>query len=392
MPISSPAGAENFVLQSAIGAYADEAYTSARKLVGTGITSPNPMIKTDTETFVGQMRWFKPLNPKVNTASLTDRTSGEKTNYATDYSQYIKTVRTHGAEKVNMQEVVTQADGLAKIGRDFAETKASDENGALFSVLKAVSLAEALTGAASASGVAGLGGQTFDNDPADKRYGFYVDLGTTLITAPTVYSQGAQRAEGIFNAFGMAYKDYEPDYAYLVISPSTMASFRSANLVDENTITESNTQFTTIFDGKFRLVMTRGTTSFTAAEKTKINSGSGIDIVGTRTSYVILPGSIAMENLNVPTPTEIWRDPDAFHGGGTTTVWYRWGYVMHPAGYTWAGNDQQFPSDADFTALYAAGGQVQLLDPALVNVDTARGSFVRKASALNLGILPIFHN
>ena len=103
----------NYVLQEAIGAYSDEAYTNAKKLSGTGITSSNPQIDTSTETFIGQMRWFKHLNPTVNVASLTDSTDGTKTNYDTDYSTYIKTVRTHGAEKVNMQQIVTQQDGLA---------------------------------------------------------------------------------------------------------------------------------------------------------------------------------------------------------------------------------------------------------------------------------------
>ena len=56
-------GADNFALQSAISAYADEAYTNARKLSGTGIVGSNPNIDTSTETFVGQVRWFKPMNP-----------------------------------------------------------------------------------------------------------------------------------------------------------------------------------------------------------------------------------------------------------------------------------------------------------------------------------------
>ena len=97
-------GATNFALQSAIGAYTDEAYTTAKKLSGTGIVGPNSDNKTDTETFGGQLRWFKPLNPTTNVASLTNAAAGTKTSYSSDFLNYIKTVRTHGAEKVNMQQ------------------------------------------------------------------------------------------------------------------------------------------------------------------------------------------------------------------------------------------------------------------------------------------------
>ena len=122
--ITNLSGAEQFVLQESISAYSDEAYTNARKLSSTALVGSNPNIDPTTETFIGQVRWFKPLNPQINVASLTDSTEGSKTNYSSDYLTYIKTVRTHGAEKVNLQQVVTQQDGLAKIGRDFGETKA----------------------------------------------------------------------------------------------------------------------------------------------------------------------------------------------------------------------------------------------------------------------------
>ena len=241
-PITDLAGATNEVLQATIGGYSDEAYTNAKKLSGTGIVSGNPQIDTNTETFVGQMKWLKPLNPTINIASLTDATNGTTTTYGSDYLKYIKTVRTHGAEKVNMKEVVTKSDGLAKIGRDFGETRGQDEHNAILSVLKGVAMSELLYGAGSASGDAGLGGQTFDNDPTDRKYGFYVDLGAskTITAADGAGNIGAQRASGLLDAFGKAYKDYEPEYAYLITSPETMASFRSANLVDSDRVTEGN--------------------------------------------------------------------------------------------------------------------------------------------------------
>ena len=86
------------------------------------------------------------------TPPTSDATDGTPTTTAQDYLTYIKTVRTHGASKVNLQQVVTQVDGLAKVGRDFAETRAQDEHNAILSVLKGVALTEVLYGAAAGSG------------------------------------------------------------------------------------------------------------------------------------------------------------------------------------------------------------------------------------------------
>ena len=386
------AGASQFVLQKAISAYSDEAYTNARKLSGTGIVGDNPNIDTSTETFIGQVRWFKPLNPTINVASLTDATDGTPTDYGSDFLNYIKTVRTHGAKKVNMQQVVTQKDGLAKVGRDFAETRAQDEHNAILAVCKGVAISEALYGAGSASGQPGLGGQTFDNDPTSKRYGFYVDLGANKpVGAATSAVQGAARAESFLQAFGMAYKDYEPEFAYLITSPEIFASLRSANLVDQDPVTDGNVTFSTIFQGKFRIIQTRATQSLSTAELAKLNAGSGVDIVGAKTSFIVLPGSIAMKGLDVPDSVEITRNGNAYKGGGTTTIWYRWGFVLAPAGYDWNGNKEAFPADADYMSVVEGGTQKALT--AATSTDFTAGVWARKTtSALSLGILPVFHS
>lgn len=387
-------GATNFALQSAIGAYTDEAYTNAKKLNGTGIVSGNPQIDTNTETFIGQMRWFKPLNPTINVASLTSAADGARTSYSSDFLKYVKTVRTHGAMKVNMQEVVTRQDGLAKISRDFAETRAQDEMNAIMAVLKGVALSEVLNGAAAASGATGLGGQTFANDPTDQKYGFYVDLGAAKnVVDATTTVQGAARAEGFLQAFGRAFKDYEPEYAYMIVSPETMASLRSANLVDQTQVTEGNVTFNTIFGGKFRLLQTRASQGFSGAEVTKINTGAGVDIVGQKTTYIVLPGSLAMEALSVPDPVEIQRNAAAYAGGGTTDMWYRWGYVIAPAGYNWVGSEDAFPSDANYWDAVEGGTQKTFASVASGTLASTTGVWQRKTySALQLGILPIFHS
>jgi hypothetical protein len=395
--ITNLQGADNFVLQEAISAYTDEAYTNAKKLTGTGIVGTNAQIDTNTETYIGQIRWEKPLHANINIASLTDPTSGTPTTTAMDYLKYIKTVRTHGAHKVNVQEIITQRDGLAKIGRDFGETRGQDEHNSILAILKGVALSEVLLGAGSASGHAGLGGQTFDNDPTDNKYGFYVDLGAdTVITAAAIANQGANRATGFLNAVGAAYKDYEPEYFYLVVSPEVMASLRSANLMDEVVVTEGNMNFSTIFSGKFRLIQTRAQQGFTTAQMTKLATGAGVDIVGSKVSFICTPAAIAQAGLNVPVPVEIYRRADTYQGGGETSIWYRWGNVYAPNGYSWAGSESVFPADADYMGVntYGSNGTVTrgAIEAATDNLAGVTGAWTRKAtSALSLGILPVFH-
>lgn len=384
----------HFVLQSAISGYSDEAYTNARKLSSTGIVGGNPLIDTSTETYIGQTRWFKPMNPVINVASLTDDTDGTPSTYASEYLTYVKTVRTYGGEKVNLQHIVTQQDGLAKVGRDFGEHRAQDEHNAVLAVLKGVAISEAINGAAAGSGATGLGGQTFENDPTDEKYGFYVDLTTDkMIAAASSTEQGAQRAQAFLNAFGMAYKDYEPEWAYLITSPEMMASLRSANLVDQDRVRDGNVEFNTIFQGKFRLIQTRANMMLTSAEISKINDGPGVEITGSKMSFLVLPGSLAMAQLAIDEPVEIDRVARKYKGGGTTEIWHRWGYVLAPAGYNWGGDAEKFPSDAEYMYAVEDGTPKALTNVGSGTLADTTGSWIRKsASALSLGILPVFHS
>jgi len=390
--IDNLAGADQFVLQSVLGQYSDEAYTNARKISSTGIVSSNPDVNTDTETYMGQMRWHQPLNPTINVGSLTDSTDGVTTDISSAFLRYIKTARTHGSEKVNLQSVITQEDKFKKITRDFGETRNRDEHNSVLAVCKGVTISEVINGAAAGSGQAGLGGQTFENDPTDSRYGFYVDLGAEgVVSAASAANIGAQRATGFLDAMGMAFKDYEPEYAYLMASPRVMASLRAANLVDSDRVTDGNVEFNTIFEGKFRLIPTRAMQSLSSAQLTKLNTGAGVDLVGDLTTFIVLPGAISMNALSIDTPVEIDRDASAFKGGGKTEIWYRWGNIYHPAGYNWVGDEEKFPSDAEYMYGVESGTPTAVtgLTDALADVT---GTWERKtASALTLGILPVFH-
>ena len=129
-----------FALQSALSAYSDEMYTNAKKLSGTAIVGTNAQIDPGTETFIGQTRFFKPYGTQaVNVAEVSgsgEGTAPTRQEYQSEFLTYVKTVRTHGAREINVQRVVSQMDGLAKIARDFGEVRAQDEHDSIMAVLK----------------------------------------------------------------------------------------------------------------------------------------------------------------------------------------------------------------------------------------------------------------
>jgi len=358
----------------AISAYADEAYTTAKKLNGTGLVASDQRIDASGESFVGQFRWYKPLAATVNVASLSSATDGAYTGIATDVANFVKTVRTFGAEQVNMQEIVSKADGLAKIARDFSEVRAQDEHDALLAVIKGVAASEVALGDAGGTGNGGV--IDFDTDTDAANTGFFMDINaaglhgnvtTGSSDARKLFdssAMGAARGERLFRSVGAVFKDYEPDFMYLVTSPEVMAEMRAANLVDEDRIKDGNLEFSTVFGGKFRLVMTRANQMVAGVASGDLTAES------VKCSYVIKPGSVAATAISMPTPVEVDRNAASYTGGGSTNVWYRWGYINHPMGYDWAGSSSAFATNATMGD---------------------KASYDRKMDSLNLGILPIFH-
>src|SRR5210317_396728 len=158
----------------AISAYADEAYTTEKKLNSTDIVGARDDINADGESFIGQMRWYKPLSANINVPSLSNSADGTYTDISTDIANYVKSVRTFGAQQVNLQEVVSRQDGLAKIARDFAQVRGDDEGTALMNILKGVAASEAALGDAAGAGNGGIVDFDTDADAADT--GFFVDI------------------------------------------------------------------------------------------------------------------------------------------------------------------------------------------------------------------------
>jgi len=350
----------------AISAYADEAYTTAKRVNTSGIVGTDARIQPNGESFIGQMRWYKPLAANINVASLTSSADGTYTDISTEIADYIKSVRTFGSQQVNLQQVISQQDGLAKIARDFAQVRGDDENDAVMSVMKGVAAYEVGRGA---------GIVAYDTNADGASVGNFVDINALSVfgAAATGTSDarklfdstaiGAARGQRLFQAIGMAFKDHEPDYMYMVTSPEVLAELRAANLVDTTPIMDGNLEFQTVFGGKFRLVLTR-------ASQGNLSASANVNDQSTKTTLIVKPGSIAFSGIAVPTPVEVDRNAASYTGGGSTNIWYRYGFVAHPMGYDWAGSTSAFATNAAFATA---------------------GSWSRKMDALNLGILPILH-
>jgi len=383
-------------LNKAISAYSDEMYTRAKKIVSTAIVGQDAQINADGEDFIGQVRFYKPLgayavggtnatentagsaNAVVNVASQ-DENHGGTTNIATEVQTYIKTVRTHGANEYLVQSIISGEDGLAKIARDFAETRAEDEDQALRSCLAGVMNTELKT----ANDLAGtkysamFAGNSVDGDNS-KAFAYVAATSDTVGTGSTLTglvdltaSSPGQRVEHLIRAMG-AWSDYTPDFVYLVVSPEVYLDIKVANLVDDERITDGNISFETLLGGVIRVIVSRnfgqGLGSVTHAAL------SGTTAIATaKVSYMMLPGSIFMHSTSIPNPVAMDRNESVGSGSGRTTAWYRWGYVMHARGYSFGGTQDAFATNAAYAG------------------SAATPSWTRKVDLLNLGILPIFH-
>ena len=388
-------------LAVAISAYSDEEYTLARKLVSTGLVGSDARISGSDEDYTGTIRWYKPLGGTLTYDASADNTDGTQTlinvgvdsategrvtGISTQVANYVKTVRTHGASQYNVQQVVSGQDGLAKIARDFAETRARDEDAAMRAILNSVATTEALTGS--------NGLRDPDSDPGTE--GFYVDLNDNTAQLVAGYASGdtsnalvdttatsaGRKVQPILAAAAMAWRDYEPDFMYLVVTPSVYLDIRASNLIDEqSSIEDGNVRVETILGGKFRLIVSRDGLASRAG-------AANVQSTSTSTSLLMLPGAISMTPVSVPNPVAFDRDESMGRGTGVTEAWYRWGYIMHPRGYSWEGASQ-FVQNIDTSARASAGVVTGYYHNVTSN---QRTPFARRDDMLNLGILPIFHS
>ena len=436
-PAASAGGYQN--IARAISAYGQQAFTDAVRLAGTdlvggSVTLGGSQIVSESEDFYGTIRWDKAADDvaylnsgaaisgsktRINIATET-ATEGEFSDFEMDVLEYIKTYRTHGAEDYLVTQVLTRRGGaVQKIGENFGRTRAQDADMALVAVLKGVVGAEVRR----AKGVgANDNARTQDSGAFGIREGnmlpetggFYYDVnyktdnssaGTGTLITPTSTSTkgaGAIAFEEVLKAQTYGFSDIEVPFMYLIVDPRTYLEIQLANLLDEDHVTDGNVQFRTVLGGAYRLMVTRtslgdfgtgaqtvGTTNGYAAAavtaaKAAVNKGS------TRTSVLARPDAVAFVPMGVNRPVAFDRDESTGRGAGRDEMWLRWGFVMHPYGYSWSGYKGAFARNDDLGATVTTevfGGSATAKNRGY----SGEANWERKEAPGNLRILPLLH-
>jgi hypothetical protein len=168
---------------------------------------------------------------------------------------------------------------------------------------------------------------------------------------------------------------------------------RAANLLaTEDRVTDGNVQFATIMNGMFRVIVSRtGFGSYNA--QGTLGATQAVNAGSDKTSLICLPGVLSQVDLAQPTPVEFDADASKGTGSGKRDAWYRWGYVLHPRGYTWAGSKGGFAVNEDSTASVTQQSALTGFNYEPSNATQKKVSpWTRKETVGNLGILPIFHS
>ena len=365
-------------ISRAISAYSDEAYSEARSLTATGMVGADARISSADEDYWGTIRFYDTLgalnfsttqtstDTHINIADESPTNEGLVTEISTGSLRFAKSVRTHGATQMQVQQVVSSQDGFAKISRDFGMTRARDEDAALLSVLKGVAKTEVAQGARPADANAFLDSE-----------GFFASVaaGGSLFPATNPLTP-------LLDAMGSAFSDQDDSGYTLIIDPATAIDMRKANLFDDQAqVTDGNVSFNTILQGMVRVYVTRAVGKVAISD---FNSNSRLlledDTNNTqiKLSFMVRNSAIANTDVSVPNPVAFDRDESVGRGTGKTELWYRWGYIYHPVGYSYI-NGGSLASPTDVTA-YVSNA----------NLETA-ANWARAQNKASLGILPIFH-
>ena len=384
-------------LRRAISAYSDQEYTDNVRIAGTALVGSDARISTSDEDYYGTIRWTETLGAlNYSTTQSTDGThiniayegtdDGLTTDVSYDSSRYIKTMRTMGATQYNVTEVLSQApNAIEKVSRDFGISRARDADAALLSVLRGVALEESR----------GTNGQSITT-PRNSQRGFYFEtsastglVGSAAAASGTGRNVGAALGTTLYTAMAAGFGDLEPDFMYLVTDVETYQAIRAANLVDDTPIRDGQVDLQTLLGGKIRLIVTQSVGSqHDASGQTNVDSTLG------KTSYLMLPGSLYQHDLSVPNPVAFDSDESVGRGSGNREIWYRWGNIYHPRGYSWEGRTNVFAGNSAGSAATtrAAAGNATTGVSSFVNTQANQfQAWERKENVGNLGILPIFH-
>lgn len=315
----------------AISAYEQAGRADAALLTSTAMVGSDARINDSGENYTGTLRWLDFTDPTTfnkQNETATDVAINEMA-VSNKSAVYIKNIDHIAAQEMSVQKLISKVDGLSYLGSQFASVRARREDLQLRSILNGVS--DKIWGAT----VIGT------SDPAAKvgTFGFYTgsnasDAPNPLFAIENTTNNRSAFFDTLLDAITEVKGEFEEPFYYLVVDTATYNIMRKQNVLDVAPVVDGNFNFSTILGGKIRLIINNQ--SLTA------NLPAGLKV-----SYIAKAGSVHYSDIAQTNPTAIERNELAGNGGGLVTVLSRWGNIMHPKGFSWAGSATAYPANAD---------------------------------------------
>jgi hypothetical protein len=337
-----------------ISAYAQAERADAALLTSTEMVGSDARITDAGENFTGTLRWLDFADP--STAHKQSETIGDTNLNMLDVSNksavYIKNIDHVAAQEMSIQKLISKVDGLSYLGSKFAEVRARREDAQLRNILNGIS--DKIWGSTTPG--------TDDAAAVVSSFGYY--MGTTgtalnpLFANETNSNKRSAFFDKLLDAMNAVYGEFEEPFYYLVISSAQYNVLRKQNVLDVAPVVDGNFTFNTILGGKIRLVINN--------QLLTANLTSGVNV-----SYLVKAGAFHYSEIAQTNPTAIERDELAGNGGGAVTILSRWGNIMHPKGFSWAGSATAYPANTTLA--------------------TGTSWTVHATNVNQVGIFPIFH-
>jgi len=342
-------------IAKAISAYSQAERADAGLLTSTALVGSDARITDAGENYTGTLRWLDFADPSTThkqSETITDKNIN-LLSASNKSAVYVKNIDHVAAQEASIQKLVSKVDGLSYLGSQFAAVRARKEDLQLRSILNGVSdkiWASTSIGASDAAAVVSDFGYYVGSDGSSDPL--------TLFATETNANHRSAFFDKLFDAMTAVKGEYEEPFYYLVVDTATYNIMRKQNVLDTAPVVDGNFNFNTILGGKIRLVINN--------QVLTANMPAGLKV-----SYLAKPSAFHYSEIAQVNPTAVDRDELAGNGGGAVTILSRWGNIMHPKGFSWAGSATAYPANTD------------LADGA---------SWTVHATNVNqMGIFPIFH-
>ena len=315
----------------AISAYEQAGRADAALLTSTAMVGSDARINDSGENYTGTLRWLDFTDPTTfnkQNETATDVAINEMA-VSNKSAVYIKNIDHIAAQEMSVQKLISKVDGLSYLGSQFASVRARREDLQLRSILNGV--ADKIFGATTVG----------TSDPAAKvgTFGFYTgsnasDAPNPLFAIENTTNNRSAFFDTLLDAITEVKGEFEEPFYYLVVTTETYNIMRKQNVLDVAPVVDGNFNFSTILGGKIRLII----------NNQSLTANLPADI---KVSYIAKAGSVHYSDIAQTNPTAIERNELAGNGGGLVTVLSRWGNIMHPKGFSWAGSATAYPANAD---------------------------------------------